>query len=415
MTEFVELAKEAFSESVVPPLLFFYHDGGPDHRLNYYSVMISYICAFRWLNVDLLVAVQTAPNNSWINPCERLMSILNLGLQCVSTTREKVSPEAEAILKSCNSMADIRKEANSKPMLKKATADSLAPVISQIEERFQRLSLKDKSFKIGNPASSDSIECLWSFAEIIDSNLSMSSTAKKDVVTAKRFMEFFYSHCHTRRYSFQVKKCSDPTCCPPSRLPSEMFSKIKWLPDPTFTTDKSHYKTFQELYGTDTDDTDCPSTALRQEREKEPSSLFTAAKVRGVAPCLACDKPRCLYCDQHTTYKENRAIVTLAIESNFYICGSPIFPESHPLFELIRVRTSVTCNSPIERSYYSNKSLQLPPLCVHCGEKDCSVPAAYQQRFKQVLPICSSCHGKKLEPLTFMPIKIGTKRKNPQQ
>jgi hypothetical protein len=103
--------------------------------------MISYICAFRWLNLDLLVAVQTAPNNSWLNPCERFMSILNLGLQCVSTTREKVSTEAEAILKSCNSIADIRKEADSKPLLKKAAADSLEPVISLIEERFRRLSL----------------------------------------------------------------------------------------------------------------------------------------------------------------------------------------------------------------------------------------------------------------------------------
>ncbi len=55
-------------------MFFFYHDGGPDHRLKYYSVMISYICAFQWLNLDYLVAVQTAPNNSWTNPCERLMS-----------------------------------------------------------------------------------------------------------------------------------------------------------------------------------------------------------------------------------------------------------------------------------------------------------------------------------------------------
>ena len=67
-------------------MVFFYHDGGPNNRLKYYSVMISYICAFRWLNLDYLAAVQTAPNNSWTNPCERLMSILNLGLQSVSTS-----------------------------------------------------------------------------------------------------------------------------------------------------------------------------------------------------------------------------------------------------------------------------------------------------------------------------------------
>ncbi len=94
-------------------------------------------------------------------------------------------------------------------------------------------------------------------------------------VTAKKN---FYLHYCTKRYSFQIEKCGDPTCCPPSWLPGEMFSKIKGLPDPTFTT---------ELYGTDTDDTDCSSTALRQERERELSSLFIAVKVRGVALCLA--------------------------------------------------------------------------------------------------------------------------------
>ncbi len=119
-------------------MFFFYHDGGPDHRLKYYSVMISYSCAFQWLNLDYLVAVQTAPNNSWTNPCERLMSILlNLGLQSVSTSQSMTSNDIEAALKSCNSMADIRKEAVSNTLLKSAVADSLAPVISLIENRFQ--------------------------------------------------------------------------------------------------------------------------------------------------------------------------------------------------------------------------------------------------------------------------------------
>ncbi len=166
MAEFVQLAKKFFGERVVPPLMLFYHDGGPDHRLKYYSVMISYVCAFRWLNLDFLVAVQTAPNNSWINPCERLMSILNLGLQCVSTTRAKSSDETEAMLKSCNSMSEIRKEADSKPLLKDAVADSLAPVISLVQNSFQRLSLKENQFEVGEAATSDEIECLWSFADM---------------------------------------------------------------------------------------------------------------------------------------------------------------------------------------------------------------------------------------------------------
>lgn len=413
MAEFVKLAKSKFDDRVVPPLIFFYHDGGPDHRLTYYSVMISYICAFRWLNLDFLVAVQTAPNNSWINPCERLMSILNLGLQCVSTTREKASDDIEATLKSCNSMSAIRKEADSKSLLKEAVGASLAPVISLVENRFERLSLKENKFEIGQTATNDDIECLWSFADMIDSQLSMSNTTKKEISNAKAFLKFFESHCHLRKYSFQVKKCEDRTCCPPPRSSSETFSSICWLPDPTLASDKDNFKTFEDLYGQETKDSDCPSQILHRGREQEPSSFFTAAKVRGLAHCLACDKPRCLYSDKQAVYTENRSIVDLAIESNLYVCGSPIFPESHPLFESIRIRTSVTCESPIERAYYSNKSLKLPPLCVHCGEKECSIPDELQQQFKQVLPICSGCSEKKLKPITYMPIKIGTKRKHP--
>ncbi len=413
MAEFVQLAKKRFSDSVVPPMMFFYHDGGPDHRLKYYSVLISYVCAFRWLNLDFLVAVQTAPNNSWINPCERLMSILNLGLQCASTSRAKSSDDVETTLKSCSSMAEIRKQAASNPSLKSAVADSLEPVISLVQNRFQRLSLKEEKFEIGDTATEDDIECLWSFADMIDSELSMSNTTKKGISKATRFLKFVDSHCHIRPYALQMKKCEDRTCCASPRLPSETISSVHWLPDPTLTSDKAHFKTFEELYGQETTSADCPSAALQREREKEPSAFFTGAKVRGLAPCLACDKPRCLYSEKQSTYTESKDIVLLAIESNFYVCGSPLFPDSHPLFESIRVRTSVTCESPIERCYYSNKTLKLPPLCAHCGEKECSILSEFQERYKQVLPICVGCCSKKLKPITYMPIKVGTKRKHP--
>ena len=37
---------------------------------------------------DLLIAARTAPQQSWTNPVERIMSILNLGLQGVAIIRE---------------------------------------------------------------------------------------------------------------------------------------------------------------------------------------------------------------------------------------------------------------------------------------------------------------------------------------
>ena len=64
-------------------LLFIYSDGGPDHRLTYLSVQLSLISIFLGLDLDFLCAARTAPCHSWRNPAERIMSIVNLGLQCV--------------------------------------------------------------------------------------------------------------------------------------------------------------------------------------------------------------------------------------------------------------------------------------------------------------------------------------------
>ena len=76
-------------------ILLIYSDGGPDHRLTYVSVQLSLIALFLNLNLDVLVACRTAPNHSWRNPVERIMSIVNIGLQCVGLMRSKLSDEFE--------------------------------------------------------------------------------------------------------------------------------------------------------------------------------------------------------------------------------------------------------------------------------------------------------------------------------
>jgi hypothetical protein len=111
------------------------------------------------------------------------MSILNLGLQGVSTARSRGSDGTEAALKSCNSMSEIRKEADRNPQLQSGVAHSLgnAPVIALVEDQFMKLSLKEKGFEIGAKATDDDIECLWSFTD---------NTTKKDIMKAKTFLKF---------------------------------------------------------------------------------------------------------------------------------------------------------------------------------------------------------------------------------
>ena len=54
---------------------------------------------------------------------ERIMSIINLGLQCVGIMRKEMTPETEASIASCNNMAQLRKVGESKPDLVQDSID----------------------------------------------------------------------------------------------------------------------------------------------------------------------------------------------------------------------------------------------------------------------------------------------------
>jgi len=95
-TELHSVLRHSIGSSTV---LFIYSDGGPDHRLTYVSVQLSLIALFLNLTLDFLVACRTAPNHSWRNPVERIMSLLNIGLQCVGIMRSKVSDDNEEKLR----------------------------------------------------------------------------------------------------------------------------------------------------------------------------------------------------------------------------------------------------------------------------------------------------------------------------
>jgi len=80
-------------------MLFVYTDGGPDHCLTYISTQLSLIAVFLNLNLDFLCAARIAPNQSWRNLVERIMSIVNLGFQSVGMMRKEMTPEIERAIK----------------------------------------------------------------------------------------------------------------------------------------------------------------------------------------------------------------------------------------------------------------------------------------------------------------------------
>jgi hypothetical protein len=102
-----ELYKILINQIDHKPFLFLYTDGGPDHRVTYLRVQMALITIFLALDLDVLIALRTPPGHSWKNPVKRIMSTLNLGLQCIGLMRNKMDEDFETILNKCNSMDDI--------------------------------------------------------------------------------------------------------------------------------------------------------------------------------------------------------------------------------------------------------------------------------------------------------------------
>ncbi|PKK57045.1 hypothetical protein RhiirC2_721477 [Rhizophagus irregularis] len=100
-------------------------DGGPDHQVKFIKTQLALISLFLALDLNYLVAVRIPPGHSWKNPVERIMSILNLGLQCVGLMCQEMDVELEEIMLKCNSMNDIRKMAEKTPSLKEECYDEM--------------------------------------------------------------------------------------------------------------------------------------------------------------------------------------------------------------------------------------------------------------------------------------------------
>ena len=204
-------------------ILFVYSDGGPDHRLTYLSVQLSLIALFINLNLDILIAGRTAPSHSWANPVEKIMSIINLGIQCIGIMRERMGEEFETCLRKCNSLKHIRKECSD---FKEDVRNSLAPTKELIASVLRRLQLKGKNFQVFSSASDKEIEDFWDVLLTIEASLTRCDTTQ---VSLKKFhsLQYFISHCCTfNKYSLTIKKCGekDCSCCSPVKMPLESFS-----------------------------------------------------------------------------------------------------------------------------------------------------------------------------------------------
>ena len=204
-------------------MLFVYADGGPDHRLTFLTVQLSLIALFLNLKLDVLIAGRTAPSHSWANPVERIMSIVNLGLQCIGIARKKVSTEAEKHIASCKNLKELRANCSE---FKKDIEESIAPAKELIASVLNRLELKGKKFDVFNSASAEEIKSYWNVLLTLEESLSPSDTNQKCLKNFPSLQRFIEHCCSFRKYSVTIKKCGKEGCslCLPIQMPSERFA-----------------------------------------------------------------------------------------------------------------------------------------------------------------------------------------------
>ncbi|EXX55701.1 hypothetical protein RirG_223030 [Rhizophagus irregularis DAOM 197198w] len=365
LAEFLNALNIQFEHQIFPPILCLYTDGGPDHRF------------------------RTAPNHSWTNPAERVMSTLNLGLQGVALKRDQMSSESETLFDMVNTLDDIRKKAQKYSDLEFELKESIAGVQNLLKSRTERLLFKSKKLKCHTPATEEEIAELFEFIFNIDSTLKIKETTQAQIHSHPALVEFIKTHC-------RIKKCNNPAClyCKPIRLPLNEFHNLSFLLDPIPSQDNTdHYATFQNVYGTETTEEYRPTYMQSQvNAEPIPKSILVVAKIRGYINCKDCGKRCCVYSDKSLTCKEQEDYQQ-AMDLYSYSCGAPIFPDDHYLKEVVFVRTRISCDSPIEILYYSSRRSGNYIICYYCGEREDLVTSSQslKERFKQIYPLCEGC------------------------
>ena len=330
------------------------------------SVQLSLIALFLNLDLDFLIACRTAPNHSWRNPVERLMSIINLGFQSVGLMRTRMSEEFEQKIQNCNSLKELRTACNS---CQEDVSKSLQSVVDLLKNIILWLQLKGEQFDTYDAVSDDEIEAFWEILEQIDETLTMSDTTKNAIKDKKDLLSFTDHCCKISHYSFQIKKCGKPNCatCKPVRMDPAAFATIHYLPNPVPGSD-DHYQPFDEVYGDSEALTDKYRPSLQRRKRKAMSFSPSQQHVNNVGlllQCEECDKWRLMFCKHKLSVQETSDLQTI-LDDISYTCGTT-FDDLELPGRLVNVFVKDhSCSDGIEKLYYS---CGFEPICIHCASE----------------------------------------------
>ena len=145
----------------------------------------------------MLVAARTAPGHSFVNPVERIMSLLNIALYGVAIERSKMSEQFESILRRCNSMSEIGNTAASNPGMEEEFCKSLAEPARVVSDHFSQLCLKGQQFtSVQGSTIPEEITDLFRSVKENNPDVEISDTTQKALSKFERLKREVLEHTY---------------------------------------------------------------------------------------------------------------------------------------------------------------------------------------------------------------------------
>ena len=179
----------------IPSVIFISTDGGSDHKNTNIQNQAAMLGIVLLLDLFFCIGNRNAPDGSWINAVERIMSLLNISLQWCSFERNKITDiEIENLVSKCNSMTELREKCNQDNRFLKGWIDSLKDIKMKIGNRFTALSLKDEKVKFSTSDTNDDVIVLQELVREECPNFFVTKTTKVALKSMPYFVDRVYKN-----------------------------------------------------------------------------------------------------------------------------------------------------------------------------------------------------------------------------
>jgi hypothetical protein len=192
-------------------------DGGGDHNVSFETVKLSLLAVALVLRLPFLAAMRTCAGQSYTNPAERVMPILNLAMYGVSLARTRDDDAAmEKKLSNLTSMSQVREAAAGDPALRTAYETSVAPVLEGLCTRFNMLKLKGEPFVASTTPMAEmetflmnALDELFPLPGNAKHVARMQLTVKARAKMPQTLVDFLATHCVQSSHMFEFRTCGD--------------------------------------------------------------------------------------------------------------------------------------------------------------------------------------------------------------